>query len=883
MSTLLRRIIHLLGQRRHETDLRDEIEAHRSLRQAQLERDGMSAGEAERASRRALGSVALATEDTRGVWLPATLEGVWQDIRFAARSARANLGFTTVVVLTLALGVGATVAMFSVVNTVLWRALPYPDADRLVVIDRALGRSVGGRLEDGEILALRANSRTLTLISAANGAEAFLTVGDEMEHVTSASATDDMLALLGAARLPLGRRMDATEDVRDESVTGVVISERLWRRALGGDPRVVGRRIEINNRDMAILGVLPPAVRTWLPAVMGMDEHVDVWYPKALENRFRASEGGIVIARLTDGATLAEASTELDLFARRFMTDQPAAYAASMASGALRFRVRRLHDVVTAPVARGLWSIGGAVAFVFLIGCVNVANLMVARAHARQREMAIRTTLGAGRRRMFQQLAIEHAVLAAVGAALGLVLARAGVDLVAWLRPAHLPRQSEIGVDLTSAAIAVGLGATATILCGMFPVLDLLRSRDGRSLTSTRSSVSLAGGRRLQRSLVVAEVALSIVPLVAAGLMLRSFVNLTNAPLGFDPAGVVTATVPYSHRFFENTPQVVTLYRGIVADVARLPGVHSVSGAFPLPFEYDRAQRFRSADDPADQGVTATEQGVLPGYLRLTGVQLVRGRDVTDDDLDAERDVVVVDERFADAVFGGNAVGRRIHRGSGGPGTKARELEVIGVTRAVRMARVRDEPLPHVFLPYHLFPIDLRLVVKTDQDAATIGPLIKRTAEAHGTRRAVHDIQPMSASVAESINDTRFTMLILIGFAAISVLLAAVGLYGTLAYLISQRRQEFGVRLAVGAAPHQIVALVAREGGLLTSVGAILGLAGAFAATGMLRGLLFGVAPSDPVTLASVCGLVALVAVVAVIHPAWRASRVDPNLVLRVE
>jgi predicted permease len=383
------------------------------------------------------------------------------------------------------------------------------------------------------------------------------------------------------------------------------------------------------------------------------------------------------------------------------------------------------------------------------------------------------------------------------------------------------------------------------------------------------------------RRLLAAVLLASIVPLVAAGLMLRSFVNLTSMPLGFNPEQVVTAKVPFSLREFPDPMGRWRLHRAIVADVEKLPGVQAVSGVTTLPFEPNfGAWRFGRVDGPTGNDRSARRQAILPGYLRVMGIDLIQGRDITVDDLDGARDVAIVDERFAAEFLTGDAVGQRVRMGSG---PAARLLEIIGVVRSTRVEDARDRSFPHVFVPYHLWAVDLRLVIRTNRSAAEIAPLVKRTAESHGTRRAAHDIQPMAALVANSVSDARFMMLVLVGFAGMSVLLAAVGLYGTLAYLISRRRQEFGVRLAVGAAPHQIVALVAREGGLLTSVGAIVGLAGAFAATGMLRGLLFGVAPSDPVTLTGVSGVVVLVAVVAVIHPAWRASRVDPNVVLRVE
>ena len=408
------------------------------------------------------------------------------------------------------------------------------------------------------------------------------------------------------------------------------------------------------------------------------------------------------------------------------------------------------------------------------------------------------------------------------------------------------------------------------------PVSSVWREPDNRDL-ATRVLVSAGGARRLQRALVVAEVALSIVPLVAAGLMLRSFANLNNAPLGFDANNVLTARVPFSMRQFPEPESRLRLQRDAVAAVQALSGVEAVSAVHPLPFSPSQiGLRIRRDASGADQGFLAMEQVMLPGYLGVAGIPLLRGRDVSDADLNDRRNVAVVDERFARMLSSGDPIGRQFHIGKRG-------FEVIGVTPSVRVTQVRDEPRPHFFVPYHVRPAEMSLVMKTRADVATLAPGVKRAVESIGNSRAVYAIRPMADYTAESVNETRFVMLVLVLFASASLLLTVAGLYATLAYLVSRRTQEFGVRLALGASTPQVVRLVATEGATLTAIGGAIGIAGAIAAAQLLSSLLYGVTPLDWATFAAVAGVIAIVACVASAVPAMRAARVDPLVALRYE
>jgi putative ABC transport system permease protein len=829
--------------------------------------------EARRAAVIEIEGVEQVKERVRDVRLGSALDAAARDIRYGARVLWRSPGYALVVIMTIALGIGVNAATFGVVHAVLWRSLPYPDAPGIVVVEADTQVLPSAYESSGAVFDVRAQSRLITSIAGAEGRDASLAIDGVMERVAAARVTDDLLPLLGATPLALGRTLITADDAEDIVVKGIVISHDLWQRRFQGDPGVIGRRLTVNNMDVQVVGVMRPGFRLVLPAANHAEERVDLFLPREFVPS-ALYRGVTVLGRVAPGATVAQAQSELNALTASFVASHRSAY-----PGGLRLTVRPLGEVITRDVKPALMALAAAVGFVLLIACVNVANLHLVRAKTRERELAVRRALGATRRRLVRQLLAENLVVAILGGACGLLLARLGIDVLDWLRPVHLPRQSEIAIDGVVIVWTAGLTVMSSIICGLVPALAFTRDAHGQALHSSRAGSLLLRSRRLHRVLVLSEVALSIVPLIAAGLMLRTFTNLLAAPIGFDPAHVVTARISLNLEAFSTIERRSGFYRAAVARVRELPGVDAASVGGPLPLApIQTTQRFwRSADREPTPSI-GMQQSIMPGYLGVMGIPLRAGRDVSDDDITHRRRVAVVDERLAALLWNGEAVGKQL-----GVGEVKAPLEVVGVAGQIRARALRDAGTPMIYVPSHVYEIEQTLVVKTRVPLATIGPAIKRAVEALGPGRPVFGIRLMEDVVEASIDNTRFTMLVLSGFAVASLALAGVGLYGTLAYLTSQRTQEFGVRLALGAPAASILRLVIREGCLLAGLGAALGLAGAIAGTRMLRGLLYGVTPLDSLTIASVVALVAGVALVAVGSPAWRAARVDPATALRAE
>jgi predicted permease len=837
--------------------------------------NGMPRDEARRRALVEVGGIENIKEEVREAWLGQGIDTTLQDLRYACRSLRRSPGFTAVVVATLTLGIGASLTMLSLMRAVLWRPLPYPEPNRIVVIQVDARNVLYAGAMIGEVRGLKERSRSLQQVSMINPVDANLEYAGEMEHVTAASVSDDFLPLLGA-RPALGRTLDSRIDEGKEQVFAILISDELWRRRFSADPGVIGKAVRINNLDVQVAGVLAPGFRLFLPPSVNGSELVDVWFPYAM-NGTDPYRGIPVAARLRPGVTLGQANAELQTLVAQFTRERPEAYT----GGNVRFTARLLHDEMTHDARPALFLLSGAVGFVLLIACVNVANLMLARGSARQRELEIRRALGAGRIRIIRQLLTESLVLAAASAAMGVFCARFGLQAIGRLSASHIPLQSRIGMDAPVMLSAILLSVVTSTLFGLLPAWRLSSGKSGHPLRAGRSETAGTGARRLQRTLVVAEVALSIVPLACGGLMLRSFLNLLHAPLGFVPANVVTAKVPVQFRRFPQTEQRWALLRDVLDRVSALPGVESASAASPLPLAPDQQiRRIGRADQPDATPILATQQTAIPGYLGVICTPLREGRDFTAGDIGGKRDVTIIDERLAKRLWPEGAIGKRLAVYRTG---RRQDLEVVGVTAAVRATAVRDENVPHFMIPYHIYPIEMSLVVKTRETAERMAPQIKSAVEAAHGGRAAFDIRPMSAYVSDSIGDTRFIMIVLTAFAAASVLLAAVGLYGTLAYLTAQRTREFGIRMALGSSVNAIVAIVVQESVLLAAAGVAVGLIGVAAVTGAIRELLYGVRPLDGVTLFGIVELAGIVALAAASVPAWRATRIDPLTSLRSE
>ncbi len=805
------------------------------------------------------------------------MTSVFQDFRHALRALLRAPGFTLVVIATLSVGLGASITMFSLLRAVLWLPLPYPEPDRMVLIQVDARNVHDTGASPGELLDLKARSVSFARIATIEAMDAGLERGGETEHVRAAGVSDDLLPLLGA-RPALGRTPDS------RNLDAVMISDALWHRRFGADERVLGQSLRVNGQDLRIAGVLAPGFRLFLAPVVD-EEQIDIWFPRAPDPS-RKYRGVPLIGRLRAGVTTEQANAELATLVAQFAREYPAAYtfASDPASlrkgdGRVRFTAKPLHEEMTREARPALFLLAGAVGFLLLIACVNVANLLLARGAARQRELAIRRALGADRARVIRQLLVESLTPALISAAAGLLLARFGLAAIAHLASSHIPLESRVELDATAAAVALAMAIASSVFFGLLPAWQLTAGSDD-ALRAGRTESSGTGARGLHRALVVAEVALSILPLAGGGLMLRSFVNLTHTPLGFNAANVVTAKAPVNFQRYPQIGQRWLWLQDVMTRVRALPGVEAVSAASPLPLAPEQERRrVGRADQPEALPLLATQQFATPGYLRDIGTPLLRGRDFTAEDITQERPVTLIDERLAKRLWPEGALGKRLSVFRTG---WRNDLEVIGITAPVRMTRVRDDDVPNFLLPYSTYP-EMSLVVKTRERAETLAPGIRQAADAaHGGWPAFR-IVGMSAYVDASIGGTRFLLAVLAAFAIASVLLAAVGLYGTMAYLTSRRTREFGIRLALGSGSRAILTLVLREGVLLALAGTALGLAGVAGVTGALKGLLYGVRPLDAGTLAGVAVLVTLVALCAAGIPAWRAARVDPQSSLRME
>jgi predicted permease len=742
---------------------------------------GIPREEARRQALVAAGGIEQVKEEVREAWLGQGIETTLQDIRYACRSLRRSPGFTVVVVATLALGIGTNLTMFSLLRAVLWRPLPYPEPNRIVIIqvDARNVPNVGATRQ--ELIGFQERSRSFEQVSTIDQSDANLEYAGEMEHVAAATVSDDFLPLLGA-RPARGRTLDSRIDTGKQQVFAILISDDLWRRRFSADPAVIGRAVRINDLDMRIAGVLPRGFRLFLPPSVNDLEQIDVWLPYRIDATV-PYRGVPIMARLRPGVTLDQANAELQTLAAQFEREYPDFYSGPKgwqaspfdrgAGAKVHFTARRLHDDMTREARPALFLLAGAVGFVLLIACVNVANLMLARGSARQRELEIRRALGAGRIRILRQLLTESLVLAMASAAIGLFCARLGLEAIGRQSASHVPLQSRIGMDAPITLFALALSVVTSMFFGLLPAWRLASGKTSPALRAGRTGTVGSGARSLQRSLVVTEIALSIVPLVCGGLMLRSFLNLLHSPLGFNPSKVMTAKVPIDFKRYPRTEQRWAFLRDVLDRVRGLPGVQSVSAADPLPLAGQETRRVGRADQPDAPPILATQQFALPGYLGAIGTPLREGRDFTAEDIAAQRGAAIIDEGLAKRLWPEGAIGKHLSVYRTG---WRNDLEVVGVTTGVRVTRVRDDNVPHFMIPYGPYPSEMSLVIKTPETAERIAPRIKAAVDAARAGRAAFDIRPMSGYVSDSIGDTRFILFVLGAFAGASVLLAAVGL-----------------------------------------------------------------------------------------------------------
>jgi len=867
---------------------------YRAAHEAEIDRLGTEYLESFRhagAMRRALALAALIGDALVGAVRTRTPAGIgrgmWrdgrQDFRQACRVLRRSPAFTFTTVLTIAMGVGATTAMFTVVHGVLLRPLPYADADRLanIWVDLGVGSQSLPASSAGDFFDYRARSRTFEDFAAATGgvmigASGVLTgTGGEPEHVDVSGVSANFFPLLGVTPA-FGRQFTADEE-RPSSPPVVILSHGLWQRRYGADPAIVGRFIDMDGTRQLVVGVLPP-FSLLLPAEAFLVKDADVWKPLQLDPARlppRNQTSYTVIGRTRPGVTMAQAQEDMTRIARTLRDEHPVHAASNM-----RIRVVPLHDDIVKAVRVPLRVLALAVGLLLAIACANVAHLLLARGGGRVREMAVRSALGASGWRLARQLAAENIVLAAIGGAAGLAMAHLALRVVLSLAPATLPRQASITMDVPVFLFAAMATLIAGLLFGVIPTIASARMASGLTLMRTGRGSTHAQGR-VRRILIAGEVALSLVLLVGAGLLLRSMVLLQQVRPGFDVERVTTVAVSLPRPIYRDARARAELAQRVEAAIARLPGVEAVGGISQLPLTGSGSLSPYAYDEQTAalwESATADGRQVTPGYFRAMGTRLLAGRFFDERDSRDGPRVIIVDEQLAARAWPGrSAIGQRLQtRPTGDPDPFA---EVIGVVEHMRVLDVRRPVRGQIYGPFGR-AASLSIVVRARGDAAPSEAALRQAMHSLDPTLPI-TVRPMRAYLADNLAPMRFGFLLMTVFAILAALLVGVGIYGVMAYAVGQRMKEIGIRMALGEEPSRIRNRVVREGMRLVAISLVLGLPGAFVLARAQSGLLFGVRPSDPVTFLVAPGILVAIAFLGCYLPARRATRVDPLLALR--
>ena len=881
IETLRLRMRSLFRGARVEDELDAEMLFHFHRQREENLAAGMSPEEAKNAARRAIGNRTAIQEqcrDARGVNL---IESVFKDIGLAMRTLRKDATFTLVSAVTLAFGIGATTAIFTVVNAVILRPLPYADPDRLVTAWE--GTSAGAafpmncaRFSPGNYLDLRDQSQSFAQIGGFAEQNYNLTGAGDPDRVVAGLATASLFPMLGV-HPALGRAFLPSDDTPTAERVAI-LSQALWAQRFGSNPNVLGMSIRLDDRAHTVIGVMPPGFE-----VEGIDP--DVWLPIERkiapdDMRWRFSYYVAVIGRLKSGVGLEQARQDVD----RILQGIRRSYPDDIGKAGV---VAPLLDVSVDSVRRPLLVLLGAVGFVLLIACANVANLNLAHTSARRREIAVRLALGASRGRVVRQLFTESFLLALMGALLGLAVAAGGVNGLLKLAPGEIPRAAEIHLDgwmlmfaiLAASAACIGFGLAPALLGSSGDVQDGLRE-------GGRSESSGPAARRARGVLVVSEVALALVLMIGAGLMIESFRRVSSVDPGFKSHGILTMRVPLSQTKYSKTEQQGGFFHGLSTRVRAIPGIQSLGLVDGLPFAPGGFNNNFSIDSlpepPPGQGWNLNVRRIDPGYFSTLAIPLIAGRTFDDNDRVNTPDVAIVSQSLALKYWPDrNPFGASLKMWFGNPQVPAR---IVGIAADVRN-RLDAAPLEIAYLPYPQGRQvrDMYLVARTEADPASVVKAVRAVSASLDPDQPVYRIRTMDEIMSASLQTRRFEMSLLGAFAALAALLGAVGLYGVLSFTVQARTRELGVRSALGASARQIFGLVLRDAIRLVATGVAVGLVGAFALTRVLTKLLYEVKPSDPATFSAVSLLLLVVALAAAFFPAQRAARVDPMIALRHE
>src|SRR6266540_313360 len=878
------RLRALFFKSRLEEELDEEVRFHLEREIEENIARGIGPEEARMAALRSFGGVERVKEESRDERGVRFLEEVWQDLRYGGRMLWKNPGFTLVAVITLALGIGANTAIFSVVNGVLLRPLPYYEPERLVMVwaDRPILQAQIGMpdfpVAVADFVDWRNQNHVFEQMAALRTQRMNLTGGGEPESVIGLRASAGLFTLLGA-RFTTGRAFLPEED-RAGADRVVVISHGLWRQRYGADPKLIGQKIMLDNEAYTVIGVTAPDFqfprRGEVPSYFGVSTTVYLYMPIAftpaqLNDRLSSYLG--VIARLNPGVSVGPASAEMNAIARRLTEQYP------QTNTDKGVRLTLLHQQAVGKARTALLVLLGAVGFVLLIACANVANLLLARAAGRQKEMAIRASLGASRWRIVRQLLTESLLLALSGGAAGLLLAWRGVDLLLAIAPDNLPRAYDIRLDTRVAGFTL-LGSLLTgIVFGLLPALQASKTNLSETLKEGGREATGLLRRRLRGSLIVSELALAFVLLMGAGLLIRSFVSLTEVDPGLDPRRVLTMTIMLPPAKYVGS-QAADFFQQTLERVRTLPGVEAAATVNPLPLSGAHASSGFSIEgrpSPTDQTFNAGVRIIIPGFFKTFRVPLVNGRLLAESDAANATPVVVINESLARNYFANeDPLGKRI--------TLDATRVIVGVVGDVKHSALDEEAKPEIYGPMAQSPTPfMSLAVRASSDPMQMVAAVRGQVWAVDKDQPVSNIETMERLMAKSVAPRRFNLLLLGVFALVGLALAGVGLYGVISYTVTQRTREIGVRMAMGAQRGDVLRLVIGEGMKLAFIGALLGLGGALALTHLLKTLLFGVSATDPLTFIAIAAALIIVALLACWIPANRAAKVDPMIALRID
>ncbi len=899
MRSLLRRLLFFFQRKQFDRDLEDELRFHEEMKaRAIAQADGMSGDEARAAARRRIGNRLRLREQSREPWTFPRVETFAKDVRHALRLMRRDPAFTFTVLATLALGIGLNTAIFSVAYGVLWRPLPYPNPDRLVIVPAAQQTETGiktfwtwpPRSYEG----LRPRVTTLDHLAAYNSIDAQLTGRGEPLQLNALDVSPNFFATLGVA--PARGRAFLTGAAASDDDRSAIVSDRLWRTSLKADPAVVGQSVIIDGIPRTVVGVLPPDF-SFRPVIrIGALPEADIFLP----NRWPGDTGRdaflFLLGRIKSGVTLELAEAELTAL----VNDPSIAPAGALTqAGVLLPNVRTLARPVglqeygTESVRTLLWILLAAVSFVLLIACVNVANLQMARLTARGGELSVRMALGAGRQRIVRQLLTEAVVLSLLGASLGVLLAQIAIHVTLPLVPQFaLPRLGGIVIDARVMAFCLGMSLVSTLLIGLVPALRVSGATFGEGLALHAGQARTTGdrqGERLRSLLVAAQIAMTLVLLIGAGLLIHSFVRLTSVSPGFALGGrdgvVQTVKVTLPERLYNEPERIHAFARGVLDRVQYLPGVKSASVINSAPFGMMFIRDEFEIEGQPKPTLDAGRPKIDADYFKTMGIPLLAGREFTDRDTDGAAKVAIVSERIAREYFPGGpsaTLGRRVRFSA-----RDQWMTVVGVVADIRQMGLDQEVQPMLYVPFQwereAFVLRfVSFVARTSTPGSVVDGI---RAE---IRRAAPDLPivstlTMDEAVAASVAPPRFRTLLLVLFAVAATLIATCGIYGLMAYTVTQRRREIGVRMALGAERRDVLRLVLTHALRIVVAGLIVGLTGAAGVTRVLQAFLFGVTPTDPIAFTMVTLLLMAVGLMAAWLPARRATRIDPCAALRAE